>query len=68
MNERVRIGLRIQEIRNELKMTQSQLAEKAGMTQGNIARIEAGRYSTRLDTLSKIAEALGRSVDFIKKE
>lgn len=64
--ERTRIGRRITEIRNSLGWTQEQLAERTGLAQSNIARIEAGRYSSRLDTLALIAEAFGCKVDFIR--
>ena len=65
MNERERIGARIAELRKAKGMTQKDLAEATGLIQPNIARIENGRYSTSLDTLAKIAEALGARLDFI---
>ncbi|MFC2488149.1 MAG: helix-turn-helix domain-containing protein [Alloprevotella sp.] len=61
--ERLRIGHRIAEIRNEQHLTQRQLAERCGLQQCHIARIETGRYSVGLDTLAAIAEALGKTVD-----
>lgn len=63
--ERKRIGQRIAQLRKERGMTQQDLAERTGMQQGNIARIEAGRYSARFDTLQAIAEAMGLTVDFV---
>lgn len=66
MKERKRIGRRIAEIRKEQNMTQAQLAERCGIAQAHIARIETGRYSVGLDTLAQIAAAMGMSVDFIK--
>lgn len=65
MNERERIGARIAELRKAKGMTQKNLAETTGLIQPNIARIENGRYSTSLDTLARIAEALGARLDFI---
>ena len=62
--ERKRIGQRIAAIRNEVGFTQRQLAERCGLQQCHIARIEAGKYSVGLDTLAAIAEALGRKIDF----
>lgn len=64
--ERQRIGRRIAELRKEQNMTQAQLAERCGIAQAHIARIETGRYSVGLDTLAQIATALGRSIDFVK--
>ena len=62
-NIKLTIGQRIQELRKEAGMTQTQLAEKCGMAQPNIARIEAGTYATSLDVLSRIAEALGKRIE-----
>lgn len=64
-SERLRIGQRIAELRKEQGMTQTQLAERCGLQQAHIARIETGRYSVGLDTLTQIATALGRTVDFV---
>lgn len=47
-------------------MTQAQLADACGMKTPNIARIETGRYSTGLDILAKIAQALDCTLDFIE--
>lgn len=66
MNHRQRIGQRIREIRGALGMTQQELAERTGIQRCHIARIEAGRYSVGLDTLAKIARALGKTIDFIE--
>jgi DNA-binding XRE family transcriptional regulator len=65
-SERQRIGRRIAELRKEQNMTQAQLADRCGIAQAHIARIETGRYSVGLDTLAQIATALGMSIDFIK--
>ena len=68
MNERIRIGQRIREIRQNNSISQEILAEMTGLKQANIARIESGRYSTGLDILAKIATALGCDIDFVEKE
>ena len=65
IEERKRIGQRIAELRKEQGMTQTQLAERCGLQQAHIARIETGRYSVGLDTLTQIATALGMRVDFV---
>ena len=68
MNEhRQRIGQRIRDIRGALHLTQQELAARTGIQRCHIARIEAGRYSVGLDTLEKIAVALGQTVDFIER-
>ena len=59
------IASRIQELRKEAGMTQKDLAEKCGMAQPNIARIEAGTCATSIDVLSRIAEALGKRIELV---
>lgn len=67
MNERERIGKRIAEIRKAKGLSQAKLSELTGIASGNIARIETGKYSTGIDILSKIANALGYKLDFTEK-
>lgn len=68
MNERERIGLRIAEIRKEAGLSQCELAERLGMKQNAISRIEKGKFNIGFDTLQKIAEAFGKKVDFIAND
>ena len=68
MNDRERIGKRIAEIRKSKGLSQAKLAELTDIAPGNIARIETGRYSTGIDLLSKIADALGYKLDFIENK
>jgi len=49
--------------RNELGLTQKELAKKANTTQSCISRIESGEHNVRLSTLINVAEALESSVD-----
>ena len=63
--ERKRIGERIRQLRTQQGVSQVELAEKAGLAQPHIVRIEQGRYSVGLDTLQAIAKALGCTVDII---
>lgn len=67
LSDRVRIGLRIAELRKEKGLSQAKLAELTGIGSAHIARIELGRYSTGIDLLAKIAEVLEYKIDFIKK-
>lgn len=64
--ERKRIGQRIKALRTEMKLTQGELAERAGLQLTHISRIEAGKYSVGIDTLSAIAKVLGQQLDFMK--
>lgn len=65
--ERIRIGLRISELRKEQGWTQGELAERCGLGRSHIARIERGAYNIQIDTLSLIAEAFGMRVELIEK-
>ncbi|MBQ6901260.1 MAG: helix-turn-helix transcriptional regulator [Firmicutes bacterium] len=49
--------------RIEKNMTQQELAEKTGMRQSNISRIENGSCSPTVETLSIIAEGLGKKLE-----
>lgn len=69
--ERVRIGKRIREIRNERNIEAKMLAQIVNIDAANLSRIEQGRYSVGLDILSRISFALGAKielVDFVKQE
>ena len=63
-DERQRIGRLIASIRKDKGMSQRALGEATGIQPCHIARIELGKYSVGLDTLSKIAEALGKKIGF----
>ena len=63
LNYRKKIGARIAELRKQKGWSQVDLAEKCEMASGNIARIETGKYSTGIDILSKIADALDASLE-----
>lgn len=43
-------------------MTQAELAKKSGVRQSNISRIESGAVIPRLDTLEKLAQAMGKKL------
>lgn len=43
-------------------MTQKELAERSGLRQSNISRIESGSTSPTVDTLSRIAAGLGKQL------
>lgn len=48
----------IRAIRYALRMTQAQLAKRAGMPQSHLAKIETGRVDIQLSTLNKILRAM----------
>lgn len=51
----------LRERRTSLELTQSELAERAGVSQPLIARIEGGDVDPRLSTLRRIVEALNEA-------
>lgn len=63
--DRVRIGNRIRQIREERGIEARDLARLVGIDAANLSRIENGRYSVGLDILSKIATSMGKKVDFV---
>ena len=50
------------EARNELKLTQEELAKRAGTDQSHISRLEKGTYNPSLKFLKKLAEGLGKEL------
>lgn len=60
------MGYKIRERREELQMTQEQLAEKSGVSRQTISSIETGKADNVLvSTLAAIAVALDTTVDKI---
>ena len=53
------LGERIKALRMERELQQRQLAEKAGLTPSMVSQIESGRLTPSLNTLGKVAAALG---------
>lgn len=54
----------IRELRISKKITQRQLAEKTGISQQHISKIENGEIAPTYATLEKIAKALGCEIVF----
>ena len=54
-----RLAVQIIDRREELKLTQMELAEKSGVNQADISRIERGSAYPNERTLIKLAQALG---------
>jgi transcriptional regulator with XRE-family HTH domain len=53
------VGERILKIRQEKRMTQTEVARKAGLANATLCDIEKGRLTPSLRTLEKLAFALG---------
>ena len=50
------------EARSEMGMSQSELARRTGIKQPNISRLERGLCSPTLETLSALAQGLGKKM------
>lgn len=57
------VSKKIREARAEARLTQEQLAEKSGLPQSHISRIENAKHSPSRATIEKIARALGKPVE-----
>lgn len=53
------IGEKIREIRKARGLTQKELGEKAGIAEPTIRRYELGKLNPKIETVKKIADALG---------
>lgn len=58
------IGQKIKSLRENAALTQQELADKAGLLQSHISRLENAEHSPSNKTLEKIARALGETVRY----
>jgi len=56
------LGAEIAQRRRDLGMTQRELAERTGIDQAQISRIEQGRATPTIDTLEALAKGVGRAL------
>jgi DNA-binding XRE family transcriptional regulator len=61
------IACQVIELREKYQLSQVELAEKAGLPQAQISRIERGVVSPTGATLGKIAEALGADLRLVER-
>ncbi len=54
-----KLGARVKELRLAAGLTQAELARRTGIHRPNIARVEAGRHTPSLETLDRLAQAIG---------
>ena len=59
------VGTVIRELRLKHNLTIAEVAAQAGISRGMVSKIENGQVSTSLETLSKIAQALGVSLSHL---
>jgi DNA-binding XRE family transcriptional regulator len=60
-----KLGARLRELRLAAGLTQAELARRTGIHRPNIARVEAGRHTPSLETLARIANAIGVSTTLV---
>ncbi|MDH3199533.1 MAG: helix-turn-helix domain-containing protein [Myxococcales bacterium] len=60
-----KLGARLRELRLAAGLTQAELARRTGIHRPNIARVEAGRHTPSLETLARIASAIGVSTTHV---
>lgn len=62
---RLRLARQIRDLRTTNQMTQLVVAQKSGMSQSVVARIESGDRGISVDTLGRIAHTLGKEVQLV---
>lgn len=67
-SERVNIGRRIKELREQNNMDARDLALLAGVDASNLSRIEQGKLSTGIDVLARIARILNVHLDLVPNQ
>jgi transcriptional regulator with XRE-family HTH domain len=65
-NSRKRIGRRIEELRLMKGYTKQKLAKLTNISSASVTRMEAGRHSVGIDTLSKIAHVLDATLEIVE--
>lgn len=65
--ERTKIGTRLRELRKKANITQTELSERLGITQGSISLWESGETKPDVENLLKISEIFGCTVDSLLK-
>lgn len=56
---------KVKQLRKQKNLTQAQLAKRSGTSLMTVGRLERGEYFPRLENASKIANALGVSIEDI---
>lgn len=56
------VGRRVAELREKMGLTQANVAETIGTTVPNLQRIEYGTQNVTIETLTKLANAIGVKV------
>lgn len=57
-----RIGSRVRSLREQRGLSVAELARRAGLLRPNLSRLESGKHAPTLDTLERVAAAMGATV------
>ncbi len=60
-NIKQKVGERIKQLRQEMDISQEELANRAGMARGFISGVETGKRNITVETLGKILHVLNKS-------
>lgn len=61
------VAMQVVELREKHGLTQAQLAERSGIDQADISRIERGATSPTARTLQRVADALGADLRLVAR-
>lgn len=61
------VGENIKRLRKERGLTQKQLGEMCGIAESNIRKYESDKQNAKIETIEKIAQALGVPIVQIKE-
>ena len=67
LREAYDLAVQLMELREKHGLTQAELAERCGIDQADISRIERGSTSPTARTLQRIADALGADVRLVER-
>lgn len=59
----IRFGRNLRRVREDLELSQEEIAERAGITNKYLCEIEAGKRSVRLAVAHRLSGAVGKSLD-----
>ncbi len=63
---KILIGEKIKKYRKEKGLTQKKLGELCGINEANIRKYELGKANPKIETIEKIAKALGTTADELR--
>ncbi len=67
MRHRYRLGAEFSLLRQEAGLTQDELADRTGIDQAEISRIERGASNATEDTLARIAQELDAEIALVRR-